>query len=179
MIVRILVYTLLILLAIILLCRAAIALEKKCPGEKFDEMQTLSRLRSYRLAFWTGAIYFLFIFPVLIRQVDGLKTIEPVLLLAGGFILQMLVCQTYALLTHAALPLGDNPLVAIGSNAFIGLTQLLIFRNGLNKYHLLGNPVELALVGRSSILWFHLIVAFYFFYIALLHTIQLIRDWKE
>ena len=179
MIVRILVYTLLILLAIILLCKGAIALEKKCPGEKYDEMQTLSRLRSYRLAFWTGAIYFLFILPVLIKQIDGEKTIEPVLLLAGGFILQMLVCQTYCLLTHSALPLGENPLVAIGGNAFIGLTQVLIFRNGLDMYHLLGDPFELALVGRSSILWFHLIAAFYFFYIALLHTIQLIRDRKE
>ena len=91
----------------------------------------------------------------------------------------MLVCQTYCLLTHSALPLGENPLVAIGGNAFIGLTQVLIFRNGLDMYHLLGDPFELALVGRSSILWFHLIAAFYFFYIALLHTIQLIRDRKE
>ena len=39
MIVRILVYTVLILFAVILLCRAAIALERKCPGEKFDEMR--------------------------------------------------------------------------------------------------------------------------------------------
>ena len=173
------VITLSALIGIVLLCLAAIWLEKKFPGKKFDEMQTISRLKGYRLAFLVGFLYYLAIVPILIGQVDGVKTIEPYLLVTIGFLLQMMVCHTYALLTHSALPLGDNPLVAIGGNAFIGFTQLLIFRNGLDDYQFHQIPFQLTLIGRSSILWFHLVFAICFFYIALLNAISLIRDRKE
>ena len=173
------VITLSALIGIVLLCLAAIWLEKKFPGKKFDEMQTISRLKGYRLAFLVGFLYYLATVPILIGQVDGEKTIEPYLLVTIGFLLQMMVCHTYSLLTHSALPLGDNPLVAIGGNAFIGFTQLLIFRNGLDDYQFHQIPFQLTLVGRSSILWFHLVFAICFFYIALLNAISLIRDRKE
>lgn len=171
--------TLSALAGIVLLCLATIWLEKKFPIKRFDEMQTLSRLRGYRAAFWFGLLYYLVTIPILIGQVDGEKIIEPYLLVTIGFLMQMMILYTYCLLTHSNLPLGDNPLVAIGSYAFIGLTQLLIFRNGLDDYQFLGVPFALTLVGRSSILWFHLVFAICFFYIALLNVIQLIRSWKE
>ncbi len=173
------IFTLSVLLGIVLLCIAVVWLEKKFPGKRFDEMQTLSRLKGHRVAFWFGMLYYLVTVPILIGQVDGEKTIEPYLLVTIGFLLQMMVLNTYCLLTHSSLPLGDNPLVAIGGNAFIGSTQLFIFRDGLADYQFHEVPFELPLIGRSSILWFHLIFAVCFFYIALLHAIQLLRDRKE
>ena len=179
MIINAILITLSALAGIVLLCLAVIFLEKRSKSKRFDEMQTISRLRGTRAAFWFGFLYFLVTVPILINQVDGEKTIEPYLLVSIGFLMQMMVDHTYCLLTHAALPLGENPLVAIGGNAFIGLTQLFIFRNGLDDYQFFGVPFAQTLVGKSSILWFHLVFAICFFYIALLHVIGLIRDWKE
>lgn len=179
MIVSAILVTLAALAAIILLCLGTIWLEKKFPGKRFDEMQTISRLRGYRAAIWFGLLYYLVTIPILIGQVDGEKTIEPYLLITIGLLLQMMVCHTYALLTHSAMPLGDNPLVSIVCYAVMGLTQLFVFRNGVDDYQFLGIPFELTLIGHSSILWFHLVFAICFFYIALLHAIGLIRNRKE
>ena len=179
MIGKIILITLASMTGIVLLCLAVIWLEKKFPGKRFDEMQISSRLKGTRAAFWIGMLYYLVTVPILIGQVDGEKTIEPYLLVTIGFLMQMMILYTYCLLTHSNLPLGDNPLVAIGSYAFIGLTQLLIFRDDVADYQFHNIPLALTLVGRSSILWFHLVFAICFFYIALLNVIQLIRSWKE
>jgi len=106
----VLLFILFSLLAVVGVCFLAKWLEKTFPGKKFDEMQTISRLKGYRLAFLVGFVYYLATVPILTGQVDGEKTIEPYLLVTGGFLLQAMVAYTYNLITHAAMPLGENPL---------------------------------------------------------------------
>jgi len=183
----VLLFILFSLLAVVGVCFLAKWLEKTFPGKKFDEMQTISRLKGYRLAFLVGFVYYLATVPILTGQVDGEKTIEPYLLVTGGFLLQAMVAYTYNLITHAAMPLGENPLVSIGGNAFIGFLWMTHFRNQYGMYQdalqsdagSLLQLEPLGLTGQSSMIWFYLALSICFFYLALLYTIGLIRDWKE
>ena len=181
------VITLSALIGIVLLCLAAIWLEKKFPGKKFDEMQTISRLKGYRLAFLVGFLYYLISLSILIHQVDSEKTVEPYLIVTIGVLIQLMVVHTYSLLNHAALPLGEKPLAVIGCYCFCGFLQLVNFRNQYESYELmmlLDNKVvigleDMGLTGQGSIIWFYLAFGICFFYLALLHTIQYLRREKE
>ena len=180
-------FILLSLAAVVAVCFLAKWLEKTFPGKKYDEMQTISRLNGYRLAFLVGFLYYLVTVPILIGQVDGEKTIEPYLLVTGGVLLQLMVVHTYSLISHAALPLGENPLVSIGGNVLLGIIWMTSFRNEYGTYqdilHSDANSIlqleSLGLTGHSSITWFYLALSICFFYQALLHTIQYLHREKE
>lgn len=170
MIVTAIIITLSVLLAVILLCVAAIWLEKKFPGKRFDEMQTLSRLKGYRLAFWVGMLYYLVAIPLARNQ-----TVDPYMLVFIGFLLQVTVAHTYDLLTHAALPLSDRPETAIGSYLLIGILQLLSFRSDLAKIQDLGMDVSLLIKENNFALWSNLVFGILFLYLGALHLIQALR----
>lgn len=163
---------LLVLACIVILCFAAVWLEKRYPVEDYDERQKAARGRGYRLSFWTGIVYYLIVALVLIRQVNGEKTIEPWLLVVIGILLQALVQHTYALLSHAALPLSGKPLVMVFSNLFCGMLQFINFSMHREQY-------SMSLVGYGTSAWIFLIAGIGFFYLAALYLIQYLRDRKE
>ena len=163
---------LLVLACIVILCFAAVWLEKRYPVEDYDERQKAARGRGYRLSFWTGIVYYLIVALVLIRQVNGEKTIEPWLLVVIGILLQALVLHTYALLSHAALPLSGKPLVMVFSNLFCGMLQFINFSMHREQY-------SMSLVGYGTSAWIFLIAGIGFFYLAALYLIQYLQDRKE
>ena len=160
------------LVGIVLLCLAAVWVEKRYPVEDYDERQKAARGRGYRLSMITGLIYYTCVAFVLIFQVDGKKTIEPFLLVVMGIILQGPVLHTYSVLCHAALPLSGKPVITILSSLFCGAVQLIAFYDHSRRF-------SLGLVGHATSAWIFLIAGISFFYLALLHIIQLLRDRKE
>lgn len=161
-----------ILLGIVLFCLGVIYLEKKAPGEEFDERQKIMRGNAHRLSLMVGFVYFLVVTAVLIRQVDGEKTVEPFLLIFFGLEIQLLVLHTYCLLTHSALPLSEKPITAIVCYTVSGLIQLGYIFNRLGDF-------PLAMVGYGSSGWIHLTTGVFFLYLALMHLIALLHKEKE
>ena len=159
-----------ILVGIVLICAVVIFLERKFPGREYDERQKIMRGKASDLSLTTGFVYFLVITAILIRQVEGEKTVEPFLLIFFGLELQMLVYHTYCLLTHSAMPLSQRPVTAVVCYSFSGLIQLGFIYNRLGDF-------PIAMVGRGSAGWIHLTGGVFFLYLALMHLIQML--WKE
>lgn len=162
----------LVLASIVLLCFGAVWLEKRYPVQEYDERQKAARGRGYRLSFWTGIVYYIIVALVLIRQVDGEKTAEPWLLVMVGVLLQALVQHTYALLSHAALPLSGKSLAVVFSNLFCGILQFINFSMYRKRY-------SMSLVGYGTADLIFLIAGIGFFYLAVLYFIQFLRDRKD
>ena len=163
---------LMVLACIVLLCFGAVWMEKRYPVEEYDERQKAARGRGYRLSSWTGILYYTFVALVLIRQVVGEKTVEPWLLVVIGILLQALVLHTYALLSHAALPVSGRPLLMVFSHLFCGILQFITFSMHREQY-------SMSLVGYGTSAWIFLIAGIGFFYLAALYLIQYLRDRKE
>lgn len=161
-----------VLVFVIALCAATVWMEKKFPGKEYDERQKVAKGRGYRLSFWVGMVYYLAVAIIFIGQVDGEKTVEPYLLILVGLILQAMVDHTYCLLTHSALPLSQNRVWAIISYVICGTLQFCSFR--LWKIR-----DGFSLVGHGTSTLFALIAGCCFFYLALLHIIQALRERKE
>ena len=159
-----------ILVGIVVLCAGVIYLQKKAPGQEYDERQKIMRGKASDLSLTTGFVYFLVVTAILIRQVEGEKTVEPFLLIFFGLELQMLVYHTYCLLTHSAMPLSQRPVTAVVCYSFSGLIQFLYIFNRLGDF-------PIAMVGRGSAGWIHLTGGVFFLYLALMHLIQML--WKE
>ena len=160
------------LMGIVFLCLGVIYLEKRMPGKQYDERQLHARTRAHRLSFWVGFAYYLVVTVVLMKQVDGEKTVEPFLLVFVGLILQALVLHTYSILSDAALPLSEKPLYPIACFTFVGCLQLTQFYNQLRW----GIP---GLTGRGAADWVFLMTGISFLYLSLLHLIQWLRGRKE
>lgn len=169
MIASTIVFILLVLLGIVLLCLAAVWIEKKFPGKQYDERQILARSKAHRLAYWVGFVYSMAVVMILIYQVDGKKTVEPYLLVLGGVFLQEIVIHTYCLITHAALPLSQNPAPTIAGFIIIGITHVITFWVHYKRYG------TMLTVGQSTITYIYLITGIGFLYLALLHLIQTLR----
>ena len=161
-----------VLAAVIVLCLAAVWMEKKYQTKEFDERQKVFRGRAYRLSFWTGIIYYAGVVVVLIHQVDGEKTVEPYLLVVMGLLLQAMVMHTYGILTHSALPLSQKSLTMAGAYLFSGTLQLLTFLHHRKQY-------SVGFVGHSTSAMVFLMTGSCFLYLALLHLIQYVRDRRE
>lgn len=159
-----------IFLGIVLLCLGVIYLERKAPSEEYDERQKAMRGNAYRLSFFVGMIYYLVVTVILIRAVDGEKTVEPYLLLYFGMILQIMVLHTYCLLTHSALPLSEKPVTTIVCYILSGLIQLLYVFEKLDAF-------PLPFVGKETSGWIHLTTGILVLFLALMHLIRLL--WKE
>lgn len=173
MIVSTIFYIFLILLAIVLLCLAAVWIEKMFPGKQYDERQVLSRSKAHRLAYWVGFLYYMAVVMILLYQVDGERTVEPYLLVLGGIFLQEIVIHTYCLITHAALPLSQNAAPSIVGFFIMGVMNLLAFWGQYQRYGVM-RPV-----GHSTITYIYLVSGIGFMYLAVLHLIQALRKDED
>ena len=87
-----------------------------------------------------------------------------------GILLMLIVDHTYCLIGQAALPMSQKPLWSIVSYVALSVCGFVRFSWGLEYYMILswtGNsskPVPYLLIGITAL------------YLALAHTIQLIRD---
>ena len=161
-----------ILVFIIALCAGAIWVEKRFPGQEYDERQKIAKGRGYRLGFWFGIAYYLGVSLILLWQVDGERTVEPYLLVFAGIMLQGIVDHTYCLLTHSALPLSQNRLYAVSGYVVCGALHS-------TQFYISSKRDGLSLVGHGSATWIWLIGGCCFFYLTLLHVIQALRERKE
>ena len=158
-----------VLLGLIMLCIAVIFLERKFPSEKYDERQKIARGNAYRVGFGVSAVYYLVILTVMVRQVDSPKTVEPYLLIFGGLLLQAMVMHIYCILTHAALPLSEKPWIAVASYLFCGALYL-----ATSDW-----SAPLTFVGYGSHRWTGLWMCVFFFALAVMHIVSLLRREKE
>lgn len=154
---------------ILIFCAVVIAVERKFPSERYDERQKQSRGNSYRLSFWTGAVYYLAVMAFLIFREEKEPLIEPYLLIFVGLLLQVMVAHFYSILTHSALPLSEKPGMAVLSYLFCGILQLTCY----------DYTPPIPLVGQGSQEWVTLLVGVSFLTLALLHLISILRREKE
>lgn len=161
-----------VFLGIVLFCLGVIYWQKRHVSEEYDERQIQAQGRASQLAMFTGQIYFLFVIMILIRQVDLPKKVEPWLLVFIGILLMLTVDNTYRLLTHASMPLSAKPIPTIVFGFLGGLIQFFYIWHSLDE-------MPFTLTGHGTSGWLHLLTGIEFFYIALLHLIQYLRDRKE
>lgn len=162
----------LVLLGIVLLCFGVAWLEKNFPTEKYDERQQLVRGRGYRLSFFVGILFMLVAMAFMVYQVDGEKTVEPFLLVYFCLIIQAMVFHVYCLINHAALPFSEKPVVPLICYTFIGVMDLFSFRNAVSIW-------PLTLVGHGTTGWNSLVQMFFWFSLAFMYLIQVLRREKE
>ena len=160
------------ILLILALCAGVIFLEKRFPSDNYDERQKIAQGKANRLAMIVGLFYFLIVMAVLIRQVDGLKTVEPYLLIFIGILIMVTVDHAYCFLSHAYLPLSQKPMTSVICFAFCGLVQLLFIWEALDR-------LPLSFVGHGTSGWIHLLTGIDFLFLAAMHLIQYFRDRKE
>lgn len=161
------------LVFVVALCVAAVWIEKHYPGEDYDERQKLAKGRAYRLAFWTGLVYYFCVAFFFLSQAEKEKVIEPYLLVAWGLLLQVMVDHTYCVITHSALPLSQKPGMTIVSYLMCGGLQLVNFYQFYMRYG------AVSFVGADSAKWIFLTAGICFYYLVVLHAIQLLRDRRE
>ena len=161
-----------VLVGIVLLCLGAVWLEKNFPSKKYDERQKAVQGRGYRLAFYVGVVYMLVMMPILVGQVDGEKNVDPYILVFVGFMLQWMVFNVYCLLNHAALPLSEKPMVMILGYLVLGGFNLISYLTTISRW-------PLSSVGYGTAGMTELLCMFFWFSMAFLHLIQLIRREKE
>ena len=162
----------LVLAGIVLVCLGVTRMEKTAKTSEYDERQQLVRGRGYRLANTVVEIYLLAVMCVMIGQVDGEKTVEPWLLVFLGFQIQNLVFHAYCLLNQAALPLSGKPVSMILSCCMSGVISLFGIQSSLAR-----DP--LSFVGHGSAGWVFIMTSFFFFSLALMHLIQLVRNREK
>ena len=162
----------LVLLGIVLLCFGAVWMEKNFTTERYDERQQLARMRGYRLSFFVGILFMLVAMSFMVYQVDSEKTVEPYLLVYFGLMLQATVFHFYCLLNHAALPFSEKPVVPIVCYAFIGLMDFFAFKNAVERW-------PLTFVGHGTTGWNSLVQMFFWFSLAAMYLIQVLRREKE
>ena len=161
-----------VLAGIVLLCLGVTRMEKTAKNSEYDERQQLVRGRGYRLAFFVGILFMLVAMSFMVYQVDGEKTVEPYLLVYFGLMLQAMVFHVYCLLNHAALPFSERPVVPIICYTLIGLMDVSAFINAVERW-------PLTFVGHGTTGWNSLVQIFFWFSMAFLHLLQLLRREKE
>ena len=161
-----------VLAGIVVLCLGVIWLEKRFPGGNMDERQRQAQGRASGFAMVLGMLYFLAVMIVLLRQVDGPKTVEPWLLVFIGILLMATADHTYCLLSYASLPLSQKPIFAIVAYGLTGLLQLVVVSNTAER-------MPLSWVGYGTSGWVQLLTGISLLYLSLMHLIQYLRDRRD
>lgn len=161
-----------VIVILVAVCYLAVCLEKKFPGEKYDERQKIARGNAYRVGYWIGAVYYILLIPYLVFGVGKREwTVEPYLLVTIGFILQTLSFHIYSLMTDAVLPLGEKPIPTIVVCFLCGgmyMANYFIHYDGVFSFS-----------GGASTSDLQLLMAVAFFAFAVLQLIAYLRKEKE
>lgn len=157
-----------VLILLVIICLAAVWLEKKFPGKNFDERQKIARGNANRLSSGVGMLYYLVVFTVMVWYPDISRFVEPSLLIFLGLELQVMVWHIYCIITHASIPLAEKPGVTVDSFLFVGAMYLTMSR-----------PEPLSLVGSGSnrLIWLSLGV--FYGSLAVMHILSLLRRERE
>ncbi len=151
-----------------ILCWGVIKVEKAFPSEKYDERQLLARGRAYRVSFWMGFLYDMFV--LLFAITKGGESAYVLFFL--GLSLRAMVFHLYCLLTGAALPMSEKPAITIGCYAVMALMYMTRFME-------LDFGTELTFAREDSRIWLSLIMSVFFSSLSVLHLINFLRDRKE
>lgn len=152
------VLTVIVLAALFGLCHLAVKLQKDFPSEKYDERQKIARGDGYRLAFWTGIVYYVAIMIAI--GFEDLDSFSSVTLITMGILVEAMVLHFHGFLTHSALPLGEKPMISIVCWSIMGVMYL----------------VEYFFLYPS---WYQIVYGLCFLTMALLHILSLLRKEEE
>ena len=167
-----------VLLAMVLVCGVSVWMDRKFPGESFDERQAMFRGKAAALTLFWGNIYFLYILICL--DGDFPMPFGTGTMIFLGILGQAVLFHIYCVMKHAALPLGQNGWLAALSYGAMGILQMLRYnmeRNLLERY-----ASRLAEQGKAvpedhlDSAWVILFLAITFCVVALLHLISML--WK-
>lgn len=140
------------------LCHLAVKMQKDFPSEKYDERQKIARGEGYRLAFWTGIVYY--VVAMIVIGFEDLDSFPSVTLITMGILVQAMVLHFHGFLTQSALPLGEKPVVSIVCWSIMGVMYLVEY------FFLYPN-------------WYQIVYGMCFLTMALLHLINHFRRDKE
>ncbi len=157
------------LAAVVLLCFAALWMEKAFPGKSYDERQMKARGNGYRLGFFVGLLW-MFGCAAYLTFTENSENMA--LLLFLGFMTQTLTFHIYCLATHAALPMSEKPLTAILSYGILAVFD------GVNV--VLASQIDQRWPEKPQVnTWIQLSMAVGFGALSIMHLIQYLRDRKE
>ncbi len=153
---------------IVLICKAALWLERYFPGEEYDERQKIARGNAYRVYFYVSIIWLLLGLCLWI----WLEEEWLFQFFALGIQIQIMTFNIYCFLTHADMPLSSKPKVMIRGNAAMAVYFW----------------IQTVIAVRQNAQWpekapisalFRLSIAVGFAFMAILYLIQHLRDQKE
>lgn len=161
------------LLTLVLVCGTARGLYRSGDNKAYDERQLIEQGRARAVANTVEAVYFGLLTAYLIHmEFGGKQTLPPSLLIFIGLLLQIMTYHIYCVMTHAALPFGENPKATIFWLTAAGLVQ---FGNFCTNHR----TPPLWAPGDTGIGVLNLAAGTAFFFLALLHLICLLRKERE
>lgn len=171
-VVDVLIWAVVAVLLLMAVCAGVIWLERKFPGKEYDERQKIARGNAYRFSFWTGMLYY---FGLTMMAIWNREWKDPVvdlyLALLFGLMLQALAFHVYCVITHAALPMSENPKVTIVGYFILCAINLTRFLDDFTQ--------EIPMTGEESSKWIQMLSAVFFLILALTHLLQYMRREKE
>ena len=155
------------------ICYGIIFLERKFPGQMYDERQKIARGKAHQTGFVVGFIYFIVVMEVCIWQVEkDTVWVEPYILVFWGLLLEALVLNIYCLLTGSALPWdekGDATILTYFGIAFLNLIGWI--------GHIPTEPIPF--VGKASSDWIGLSFGLCGMVLGILNVIHRVVKEKE
>ncbi len=150
------------------LCWCVIKAERKFPTDKYDERQLLARGRAYRLCFWIGFAYDLFVMVHAISR--GWES--SYILFFFGLSLRAMTFHLYCLFTGSALPLAEKP--TISTVGYAGLALMNFARLLKADIH---SPLTFA--REDTQIWLGLSMGVVFASLSIMHLLSRLRQEKE
>ena len=150
---------------IFVICALAIWIEKKYPGEKYDERQKQARGNAYRLTVICGMVY-----HILAAVVCGMEDVSGdiwFMLIMYGVIGEAMILHVYCFLTHAAMPLDERPVFTMIAWLIMGVVYVL-------QYVIRPVPAGAGLIGYAQ-----LVAGCCFLLLSAMHLISYIRQKRE
>lgn len=160
-----------ILLLLVVICAVALWWNRNGENKAYDERQLVEQGKARAVADTVAVIYFLLLIAYLgYAESNQTPTLPAYFLILTGLLLQVMTYHIYCVMTHAALPFGQNPKIMIFWWALAGVVQ---FGNYFTNH---GGEL---LVGenRVSVGLINVVVGVAFLALAVMHLIAYL--WRE
>lgn len=160
-----------VLAVLVLICAVCLWWDRNGENKAYDERQLAEQGRARAVADTVGLTYFFLLMALLSYEDSWLMQKIPVyLLILIGLLIQVLTYLIYCVMTHAALPFGQNPVSTIVLSVFWGVLQ---FGNYYTSHR------DEGLLSGNGIGLLNLIAGAAFFFLALIHLVAFLRKERE
>lgn len=162
-----------VLLTLVLVCGTARGWYRSGDNKAYDERQLVEQGRARAVADTVEVVYFgLLIVYLIYVEFGGRQTLPPSMLIFIGLIIQVVTYHIYYVMTHAALPFGENPKTTIFWLMAAGVVQF-------GNFWMNHSDSPLWAPGDTGIGLLNLVAGTAFFFLALIHLIALLRKERE